>query len=262
MAQLGLNIDHVATLRQARYRAGPGGSAGYGEPDVVHAAFEAQIAGAQCITVHLREDRRHVIDRDVEVLRQTVTVKFNLEMAGTDEMVALARRLKVHQSTLVPEGRMEVTTEGGLDVAGDPKRWAGVVGRLAESGVTASAFIDPDLRQIDAAKAAGFAACELHTGKYAHAFAVCGGDFRQPALAKEFAALRTAGERVRSHGMQFNAGHALTIVNTPWVAGLPGMAELHIGHALMARAIFVGLRAAVREMLDVINQAARNPPAP
>lgn len=256
MPHLGVNIDHVATLRQARYRTGPGGSAGYGEPDVVHAAFESQVAGAQCITAHLREDRRHVIDRDVEVLRQTVTVKFNLEMAGTDEMIALATRLKVHQATLVPEGRLEVTTEGGLDVAKDIARWTGVVKRLADAGVAASAFIDPDVRQVEAAAKAGFRACELHTGRYAHAFAASGGDFAQAELAQEFEAVRSAGVAVQARGMQFNAGHALNVVNTPPVAALPGIAELHIGHSIMARAIFVGLRGAVREMLDVINTAS------
>lgn len=258
MPQLGVNIDHVATLRQARYRAGPGASAGYGEPDVVQAGFESQLGGAECITVHLREDRRHVIDRDVELLRQTVAVRFNLEMAGTDEMVALARRLKVHQATLVPEGRTEVTTEGGLNVAGDLDRWRRVTASLLEAGVSPSAFVDPDPRQIEASHAAGFAACELHTGRYAHAFADAGGDFRRPELAREFLALREAGRAVVSAGLQFNVGHGLNLVNVPPVVGsLEGVAELHIGHSIVARAVFIGLRAAVREMKDVIERAAR-----
>lgn len=257
MPQLGVNIDHVATLRQARYRSGPGASAGYGEPDVVQAGFEAQLGGAECITVHLREDRRHVIDRDVELLRQTVTVRFNLEMAGTDEMVALARRLKVHESTLVPEGRMEVTTEGGLNVAGDLDRWRRVTGALREAGVSPSAFVDPDPVQVGASHAAGFGACELHTGRYAHAFAEAGGDFRHAGLAREFRALQEAGRAVVAAGMQLNVGHGLNVVNVPPViAGLKGVAELHIGHSIVARAVFIGLRAAVREMKDVIEKSA------
>jgi pyridoxine 5-phosphate synthase len=255
MPHLGVNIDHVATLRQARYRSGPGGSAGYGEPDVVQAAFEAQLGGAECITVHLREDRRHVVDRDVELLARTVTVKFNLEMAGTAEMVALAQRLRVHQATLVPEGRAEVTTEGGLDVAGDLPRWAAVVAALKGAGVSASAFIDPDERQVEASRRAGFDACELHTGRYAHAFAAAGGDFRRADLAREFGLLAAAGARVVAGGMALHAGHALTVVNVPRVAAIPGMHELHIGHTLVARAVFVGLREAVREMRAAIGGA-------
>jgi pyridoxine 5-phosphate synthase len=261
MPTLGVNIDHVATLRQARYRDGPGGSSEYGEPDVLHAAFEAAIAGAQCITVHLREDRRHVIDRDVELLRKTVAVRFNLEMAGTDAMITLAERLRPHQVTLVPEGRMEVTTEGGLDVLGDVPRWTRIVSRLRDAGVSSSAFVDPAPAQIDACKKAGFASCELHTGRYAHAFTAVGGDFSLPGLAREFGLIRTAGELTLRHGMRFNAGHALNAFNVPAVAALPGVSELHIGHSIVARAVFVGFRAAVREMLDVIEHASRNPRA-
>ena len=257
MITLGVNIDHVATLRQARYRAGPGASAGYGEPDVIQAGFEAVLGGAQCITVHLREDRRHVIDRDVELLRQTVPVRFNLEMAGTDEMVALATRLRAHQATLVPEGRQEVTTEGGLNVAGDPAKWKAVVAQLATAGVEASAFIDPDDRQVDAAAAAGFVACEFHTGRYAHAFASCGGSFRDPTLTKELAAVERSGKRCVQAGMRFHAGHALNYVNIEPIALLPAVAELHIGHAIVSRAVFVGLRAAVAEMLTVLANAQR-----
>jgi len=256
MPILGLNIDHVATIRQARYRAGPGGGAGYGEPDVVHAAFEAVLGGAECITAHLREDRRHVVDRDIELLRATLTVKFNLEMAGTDAMVDLATRLKPHQATLVPEGRQEVTTEGGLDVAGDIERWKSVVARLTGAGVTASAFIDPDERQIDAAARAGFKVCEVHTGRYAHAFAEAGGSFDRPTLAREFAAVVAAGQAIRGRGMQFNAGHALNYVNVGAVAGLPGIAELHIGHAVISRAVFLGVREATREMKRLIGGRA------
>lgn len=255
MIILGVNIDHVATLRQARYRAGPGGSAGYGEPDVVPAAHEAALGGAQCITVHLREDRRHIIDRDVELLRQTVAVRFNLEMAWTDEMVGLATRIKAHQATLVPEGRREVTTEGGLNVAGDPAKWKSVVSRLAAAGVEASAFIDPDDKQVDAAAAAGFVACEFHTGRYAHAFAACGGSFRDATLTRELTALERVGKRCVQAGMRFHAGHALNYVNVEPIAKLPAVSELHIGHAIVARAVFVGLRQAVADMIAAISLA-------
>lgn len=256
MPTLGVNIDHVATLRQARYRSGPGASAGYGEPDAVHAAFEAQLGGAECITIHLREDRRHIIDRDAEILVRTVAVKLNLEMAGTEEMIGLARKLKPHQATIVPEGRLEVTTEGGLNVAGDPERWRRVVARLAEAGIRASAFIDPDATQITAAHAAGFAACELHTGRYAHAFAADGGDLLAKPTAAEFAAIADSGRRALDLGMRFNVGHALNYINVGPIAALPGLAELHIGHAIIARAVFVGLRQAVRDMRDAIQHAA------
>src|SRR5690349_5635347 len=172
MIQLGVNIDHVATLRQARYR-GSGEFQGLsgGEPDPVAAAFEAELGGADCITVHLREDRRHIVDRDVELIRRTVRVKLNLEMAATDEMVGIAIKSKVHMATLVPEGRQEVTTEGGLDVAGQVERMREVVKRLKGAGIQASAFIDPLAPQIEAARAAGFDFCEVHTGPYARAFA-------------------------------------------------------------------------------------------
>jgi pyridoxine 5-phosphate synthase len=258
MTILGVNIDHVATLRQARYREGPGGASGYGEPDVLHAAFEAVGAGAQCITVHLREDRRHIVDRDVELLRRTVPVRFNLEMAGTEAMVALADRLRPHEATLVPEGRQEVTTEGGLDVRGDLARWKSVVAKLHAAGVFASAFVDPSVAQIEACRSAGFDACELHTGRYAHAFAACGGDFGNADLAREFGLVRDAGAKAIQLGMRFHAGHALNIFNVPAVAALPDVAELHIGHSIVARAVFVGLRAAVGEMLTVIDRSARN----
>lgn len=262
MTILGVNIDHIATLRQARYRDGPGGSAGYGEPDVLHAAFEAIGAGAQCITVHLREDRRHIIDRDVDLLRRTVPVRFNLEMAGTDAMVALAESLRPHEATLVPEGRMEVTTEGGLEVRGNVARWKSVVAKLHAAGVFASAFVDPSPTQIQACHAAGFDACELHTGRYAHAFAACGGDFANPDLAREFGLVREAGAKVMELGMRFHAGHALNVFNVPAIAALPGVSELHIGHSIVARAVFVGFRAAVEEMLTVIARSARNQAGP
>jgi pyridoxine 5-phosphate synthase len=253
MIQLGVNIDHIATLRQARYRASQGDS--LSEPDPVHAAHEAELGGADIITVHLREDRRHIQDRDLDVLAQTVRAKLNLEMAATDEMVAIAIRRKVHMVTLVPEGRQEVTTEGGLDVKSQAARMKDVVKRLREAGITASAFIDPIAPQIDAARAAGFQICELHTGAYARAYGACGGEIIRGELGAELTTLATAGAQVSASGMRFNAGHALNYFNVVRIAALPGICELHIGHAIISRAVFVGMRQAVREMKELIVKA-------
>jgi pyridoxine 5-phosphate synthase len=250
MVQLGVNIDHVASVRNARYR-GPG--VADGEPDPVRAAHEAELGGADGITVHLREDRRHIQDRDLELLARLVRVKLNLEMAATDEMVAIAARVKPHTAMLVPEGRNEVTTEGGLDVAGALPRLREVAARLKGAGLIVSAFIDADTRQVDACVQAGFDVCEIHTGPYAHAFALCGGDFRRRALAAELDRVRAAGEHVRASGLRFNAGHALNYHNVVPVASLMGVAELHIGHAIVSRAVFTGLREAVREMKALMN---------
>ncbi|MFO0830724.1 MAG: pyridoxine 5'-phosphate synthase [Phycisphaerales bacterium] len=249
MPLLSVNIDHVATLRQARYRATP---ADYGEPDAVRAFHEAELGGADGITVHLREDRRHITDRDVELLRALVRTKFNLEMAATDEMVAVAARVRPHTAMLVPEGRNEVTTEGGLDVAAQLPRLKDVVARLHAAGCTASAFIDADPRQVDAAHAAGFDVCEVHTGPYAAACLTHGGDLRVPALVSEVTRVWNAGARTRSLGMRFNAGHALNYSNVGLIARAPGVAELHIGHAIISRAIYTGLRAATREMVQAM----------
>jgi pyridoxine 5-phosphate synthase len=254
MIQLGVNIDHVASVRNARYR-GPG--VGDGEPDPVRAAHEAELGGADGITVHLREDRRHIQDRDLELLRQLVKVKLNLEMAATDEMVAVATRLKPHTAMLVPEGRQEVTTEGGLNVLQQLARMKEVVKRLKDGGLIVSAFIDPDPSQVDAAHKAGFDVCEVHTGPYAHAFAECGGDFRRGKLAAELEKVRAAGALIRSRGIRFNAGHALNYHNVDEIASLEGIAELHIGHAIVSRAIYVGLRQAVREMKELMAGARR-----
>lgn len=253
MIQLGVNIDHVASVRAARYR---GANVSEGEPDPVRAAHEAELGGADGITVHLREDRRHIVDRDVEMLRRMARVKLNLEMAATDEMVALASRLKPHTAMLVPEGRQEVTTEGGLDVAGQLARLGEVVKALRGAGLIVSAFIDADRKQIDACAKAGFDVCEVHTGPYAHAFAECGGDMRRKLLASELDKVRSAGEHIRASGMRFNAGHALNYFNVQPVAALPGVRELHIGHAIVSRAVFVGIREAVREMKRLIREAA------
>jgi pyridoxine 5-phosphate synthase len=253
---LGVNIDHVATLRQARYR----GTAEYagmsgGEPDPVMAAHEAELGGADCITVHLREDRRHIADRDLELIRKTCRIKLNLEMAATDEMVGTAIAQKVHMATLVPEGRLEVTTEGGLDVAGQLERMKEVVRRLKSAGIMTSAFIDPALPQVEASAAAGFDACEVHTGPYARAFASTGGNVLSSELGTELGQIALASGEVRAKGMRFHAGHALNYVNVSRIAILPGIRELHIGHAIVARAVWVGLRQAVGEMKTAIERA-------
>ncbi len=255
MIQLGVNIDHVATLRQARY-AGMGDPVlGGGEPDPVRAAHEAELGGADGITVHLREDRRHIQDRDVELLRRLVKVKLNLEMAATDEMVGIARRVGPHTSMLVPEGRREVTTEGGLDVAGQRGRLRDVVECLRDGGMIVSAFIDPDPSQVRAAAEIGFDVCEVHTGPYAHAFARCGGDMRRAELIGQLALVREAGEAIRGAGMRFNAGHALNYHNVGHIAALAGIDELHIGHSIVSRAAYVGLRTAVAEMKALMRRA-------
>ncbi|TVQ30441.1 MAG: pyridoxine 5'-phosphate synthase [Phycisphaeraceae bacterium] len=247
MIQLGVNIDHVATVRQARRGV---------EPDPVRAAHEAEIGGADGITVHLREDRRHIQDHDVERLRHTVNVKLNLEMAATDEMVAIATRLRPQIAMLVPEGRQEVTTEGGLDVRGQMARLKDVVAALRNGGMIVSAFIDPDPSQVDAAAEAGFDVCEVHTGPYARAFAEAGGDFLLPALKREYKLVSEAGGRVLGAKMRFNAGHALNYHNVKPVAALPGVSELHIGHAIVSRAVYTGMREAVREMKRLMTEAA------
>lgn len=246
MKDLGVNIDHVATLRQARRTY---------EPDPVWAAGEAHLGGADCITVHLREDRRHIVDRDVELLRQTVQVKLNLEMAATDEMVGIACRVRPEMATLVPEGRHEVTTEGGLDVAGQEARLKEVVSRLHDAGVYVSLFIDADPRQIEAAARVGAQACEIHTGPYANIFHENGRDIDSPAVRAELAKVGAGGTAIQQLGMRFNAGHALNYVNVQPIAALPGVRELHIGHAIVSRAVFVGLREAVREMKQLIRSA-------
>lgn len=248
MANLGVNVDHVATIRQARRGV---------EPDPVRAAHEAEIGGADCITVHLREDRRHIQDADLDRLGPLVITKLNLEMAATEEMVAIARRLKPDMVTLVPEGRAEVTTEGGLPVAQTMAGLRAAVARLVDAGVPVSAFIDPDASQVDAAAEAGFAACEIHTGPYAHAFRAAAGDLRDARLDRELARVREAGARAVDRGMRFNAGHALNYHNVAPIAALPGVWELHIGHSIIARAVYVGLRGAVAEMKRIITEAAR-----
>ena len=247
MIELGVNIDHVATLRQARRTY---------EPDPLWAAVEAHLGGADGITVHLREDRRHIHDDDVRRLREIVHIKLNLEMAATAEMIDIATRLKPEMAMFVPEGRHEITTEGGLDVASQETKIRDAVSRLADAGIKVSVFIDADLRQVDAAARVGAKVCEIHTGPYAHAFHAKGRDPESAAVVEELAKIRAAGEAVRDRGMRFNAGHALNYFNVQPVAALPGVRELHIGHAIVSRAVFVGLREAVRQMKALLREAA------
>jgi pyridoxine 5-phosphate synthase len=237
MPELGVNIDHVATVRQARRTC---------EPDPVWAAALAELGGADCITLHLREDRRHIQDRDLRILRETVTVKLNLEMACEDEIVEIACRTKPDQATLVPERREEITTEGGLAVVGQEDRVAKVVRRLHEAGISASLFLDPDPQQIEAAAQLGADAVELHTGQYALAKP-------GPDQQKELATLRAAGAKVGECGMALHAGHGLTYRNVVPVASIDRMHELNIGHSIVARAIMVGFEQAVREMKRLVS---------
>jgi len=248
MIQLGVNIDHVATLRQARLTY---------EPDPIWAAVQAHLGGADGITVHLREDRRHIQDHDVRRLVHLSHIKLNLEMAATDEMIGIAKDIKPHTSMLVPEGRMEITTEGGLDVAARKHRLKDVVAELADAGMLVSAFIDADPRQVDAAAECRFSICEVHTGPYAHAFFDTGRDEESPPVVAELQRIREAGDLIRQAGMRFNAGHALNYYNVQPVARLPGVRELHIGHTIIARAVLTGMREAVREMKRLMREAAR-----
>lgn len=246
MIELGVNIDHVATVREARKTH---------EPDPVWAAVEAHLGGADGITVHLREDRRHIQDHDVRRLRELTHIKLNLEMAATDEMVGIACDIKPEMAMLVPEGRHEITTEGGLDVAGQEIRLRDVVARLADAGIVTSVFIDAELPQVEAAARIGVRVCEIHTGPYAHAFYSRGRDAESAPVLAEINKIRLAGAAVRAAGMRFNAGHALNYFNVQPVAALPGIRELHIGHAIVSRAIFVGMREAVAEMKRLMREA-------
>ena len=232
MLTLGVNIDHIATIRQARRTV---------EPDPVAAAVLAELAGADGITAHLREDRRHIQDRDVRLLRQTVRTHLNLEMAPTDEMVAIALDIKPDYVTLVPEKREEVTTEGGLDVAGQTQRLNDIVAKLQDTGIPVSLFIDADPVQIDTAAKIQAKFIELHTGCYADAA-------DEGSREKELAALAKGCEQAIAAGLRVNAGHGLTYWNVYPVACLQGMEELNIGHSIISRAALVGLERAVREM--------------
>lgn len=236
MPKLGVNIDHVATVRQARMTF---------EPDPVWAASLAQLGGADGITVHLREDRRHIQDRDVEILIKTVTVKLNLECACVDEMLDIACRIQPQQVCLVPERREEVTTEGGLDVIANKQRISDAIQYLHENEIEVSLFIDPDEAQVEAAAALGADSVELHTGQYA----LQSGKKQIIELAK----LTNAGERALDDGLNLHAGHGLTYDNVLPVAKIPGMQELNIGHSIVSRALMVGMKEAVREMKNLVS---------
>lgn len=247
MIELGVNIDHVATLRQARRTW---------EPDPVWAAVEAHLGGADGITIHLREDRRHIQDADVRRLRELTQVKLNLEMAATDEMIGIAAAIKPEMAMFVPEGRHEITTEGGLDIVSQEARLKDAVMRLADAGIIVSVFIDAVTEQVEAAARIGARVCEIHTGPYAHAFHAAGRDVECPAVVAEIDKIARAGELIRGLGLRFNAGHALNYYNVQPIARLPGIRELHIGHSIVSRAVFTGMREAVREMKRLMREGA------
>jgi pyridoxine 5-phosphate synthase len=237
MIELGVNIDHIATVRQARRTV---------EPDPVWAATLAELGGADGITVHLREDRRHINDRDVALLKQTVRCKLNLEMSCVAEIVDIACRTIPDQATLVPEKRQEITTEGGLDVTADPKRVTEIVARLKDCGVVVSLFLDPDPKQLEAGFRTGCDAVELHTGTYADAKNF---ETRNAELIR----LTEAGRMIVSAGCRLHAGHGLNYHNVQSIATMPDMRELNIGHSIIARALMVGLKDAVTEMKRILS---------
>jgi len=243
MPTLGVNIDHVATLRQARYRETP--ESPNAEPDPVAAALVAEKAGATGITAHLREDRRHIQDRDIFELRERVSTKLNLEMGLSDEIVQIALRVKPHDVCLVPENRREVTTEGGLDCAGQTDRLRSVIGKLHDAGARISLFIGPEDNQLRAAAALGAEFVELHTGAYANTFG--------PERERELEKLRLGAKLAIELGLRVNAGHGLNYENTMAILTLPGLEELNIGHSIVSRAVSVGLEQAVREMHRIVS---------
>jgi len=236
--KLGVNIDHVATVRQARRGA---------EPDPVWAAAAAELAGADGITVHLREDRRHIQDRDVRILRQTVRCKLNLEMAVAEEIVGIALELKPDQATVVPERRQEVTTEGGLEVRRAGPELEDAIRRLRAAGIQVNLFIDPDVEQVEAAKRCGAAGVELHTGRYSLA--------KGSGAPERLAELQRSAAVAANLGLFVAAGHGLNYLNVAPVAAIPQILELNIGHSIISRAIFAGLGQAVREMKSLMNSA-------
>ncbi|MFH1752792.1 MAG: pyridoxine 5'-phosphate synthase [Candidatus Omnitrophota bacterium] len=237
MPKLGVNIDHVATVRQARRTT---------EPDPVWAASICEMAGCHSIVAHLRQDRRHINDRDIEILRDTISTRLNLEMAATKEIVDIACRTRPDQSTLVPEKREELTTEGGLNVASARSKLRRPIERLKKSGILVSLFIDPDKRQIDASRALGADSIEIHTGAYANAK-------RPEHKLLELQKLRSAVAYAVSVGLTVNAGHGLTYVNVREIASIPHIEELNIGHSIISRAVLAGLDKSVREMLALIS---------
>jgi pyridoxine 5-phosphate synthase len=240
LAILGVNIDHVATVREARKT---------NEPDPVWAATLAELGGADVITIHLREDRRHIQERDLRVLMESVAVPINLELACADDVLKIACEAPPQQATLVPERREEVTTEGGLDVVGQKAKVRDAVRRLKDAGIAVSLFLDPDPAQLDAGAELGIHAIELHTGAYGHATQKHNTEQTQTTLE----ALTKAGDQIRTAGITLNAGHGLTYRNVKPVAAIEGMHELNIGHSIIARAIMVGLEQAVRDMKRLIS---------
>ncbi|MBI2880578.1 MAG: pyridoxine 5'-phosphate synthase [Candidatus Tectomicrobia bacterium] len=239
MAKLCVNVDHVATVRQARRTV---------EPDPVWAAVQAELGGAVGITVHLREDRRHIQDRDVHLLRKTVRGKLNLEMAAVEEMLRFALEVRPDQATLVPEKREEVTTEGGLDAAGQENRLKEYVSALRKGGIQASLFIDPDPKQVSAAARLGADFIEVNTGAYSEAKT-------SADLDREFEAIRAAVLRARKELLGVHAGHGLTYLNVQRIAALPQLSELNIGHSIVSRAILTGMERAVRDMVALLERA-------
>lgn len=241
---LGVNIDHIATLRQARYRTMPG--AHNVEPSILQAALEAEASGAHSITVHLRADRRHIVDEDVFLLRREIGTMMNLEMGNTPEILGIALKVRPHFVCMVPENREEVTTEGGLDVVGQKAALRASVTQLEQNGTRVSMFIDPDLDQVRASAEIGASMIELHTGTFANEL----GEQRSVEAAR----LKAAAELGQSLGLQINAGHGLTTKNLRELFIVPHLAELNIGHSIVARSVFVGLRTAIHEMLELMKE--------
>lgn len=239
MIKLGVNIDHVATLRQAR---------GTSYPEPLHAAKEAELAGADLITMHLREDRRHIQDRDIYNVNEVINTRLNLEMAVTDEMIDIATKLQPADCCLVPEKREELTTEGGLDVIGQEEKIKEACDRLGKAGIRVSLFIDADPKQLDAAKRTGAPVIEIHTGHFA-------GAKNEEAILHEFKKIEQSVRYGQELGLQVNAGHGLNYKNVQTIAALPGIVELNIGHAIIAQSIFTGLKTAVADMKKLIHEA-------
>lgn len=243
---LGVNIDHCSTVRQARYKDLAESCGGNIEPDPVFFAQQCELAGADSITVHLREDRRHIQPGDVERLRESLRVPMNLEMAATDAMLEFALAIKPDYACIVPENREEVTTEGGLDVAGNRGRVSAIVNALTEAGVIVSLFIDPDPKQVQLSADLGAPVVELHTGAYANAY-------HTDQRAGEFNRLKAGAELGHRCGLQINAGHGINYVNVAEVRTLPFLHELNIGHSIVSRALFTGVQESVREMRRLLN---------
>lgn len=241
MITLGVNVDHVATVREARKGI---------EPDPITAAAICELAGADCITIHLREDRRHIQDRDVRVLTETIQTRINFEMACYKEIQDIALKLKPYSVCLVPEKRQEVTTEGGLDVVSQKEMMKGFVGKFNDAGIIVSMFIDPDIEQVKASKEVGAEFIEIHTGAYANAKT-------EKEIDERFHQILEASKTAKDIGLRVNAGHGLNYINVHKICTIPGVEELNIGHSIISRAIYVGLDQAVREMKQIIDMYNR-----